>query len=323
MNRTTRPAASLSIDLDNLWSYLKTHGDASWQARPTYLDAVVPPLLALLDSLALKLTVFVVGADAADPRNRNALRALAAAGHEFGNHSFEHEPWLGRYPREALEREIVQTDAAIEAACGQRPVGFRGPGYSWSAELLEVLKDQGHAFDASTLPTFIGPLARAYYFRGTTLTAAERETRRELFGRFSDGLRPNRPYRWQLRGDRTLLELPVSTFPLLRTPFHPSYLAWLAGLSRPLMSAYLDAALLACRASGTPPSVLLHPLDLIGGDVVPELSFFPGMAKSSHEKSALLREILERIAERFTLLPMGEFARRIEASGHLPTRIPD
>ena len=31
------------------------------------------------------------------PKNRAALRAIAAAGHEIGNHSFRHEPWLHLY----------------------------------------------------------------------------------------------------------------------------------------------------------------------------------------------------------------------------------
>ena len=30
----TKPIASLSLDLDNKWSYLKTHGDAGWDSFP-------------------------------------------------------------------------------------------------------------------------------------------------------------------------------------------------------------------------------------------------------------------------------------------------
>ena len=37
----TRPVASVSLDLDNHWSYLKTHGDPQWEDRPSYLDVVV------------------------------------------------------------------------------------------------------------------------------------------------------------------------------------------------------------------------------------------------------------------------------------------
>jgi hypothetical protein len=33
-----RPLLSVSLDADNLWSYMKTHGDAGWQA--SYADGV-------------------------------------------------------------------------------------------------------------------------------------------------------------------------------------------------------------------------------------------------------------------------------------------
>src|SRR6185436_7597496 len=92
-----KPFASLSLDLDNKWSYLKTHGDRGWESRPSYLDRVVPRVLDVLDRLALRITVFVVGQDAAQECNQASLREIATAGHEIGNHSYEHEPWLHLY----------------------------------------------------------------------------------------------------------------------------------------------------------------------------------------------------------------------------------
>ena len=69
----SRPLASLSLDLDNLWSYMKIHGDPGWQTRPSYLDAVVPYVLDVLERERLRITFFVVGADAAETRNHAAL----------------------------------------------------------------------------------------------------------------------------------------------------------------------------------------------------------------------------------------------------------
>ena len=40
--------ASLSLDLENQWSCMKTHGDAGWQSHPTYPDAVLPRILEFL-----------------------------------------------------------------------------------------------------------------------------------------------------------------------------------------------------------------------------------------------------------------------------------
>ena len=66
--------ASLSLDLDNQWSYMKTHGDAGWENFPTYLDVVVPRVLGFLEEKQLKITFFIVGQDAALKRNVEAIR---------------------------------------------------------------------------------------------------------------------------------------------------------------------------------------------------------------------------------------------------------
>jgi hypothetical protein len=324
MNTAVTPGnkrcASVSLDLDNLWSYLKIHGSDAWVSRPSYLDRFVPYMLEVLERLNLKITFFIVGVDAAESRNHAALRSLVDAGHEVGNHSFEHEPWLHLYTREQLDKEIGDADAAIEAATGRRPVGFRGPGFSWCPELLSVLEARGHGFDASTLPTYLGPLARAYYFWTAKLTPEEREKRKSLFGKFADGLRPVKPYYWSLEGGKQLLEIPVTTMPGFKTPFHFSYLAYLARFSEGLMMAYLRTALAACRATGTEPSFLLHPLDVIGGDQAPELAFFPGMDMPSARKTALLEKVLRVLGEHYELVSMGEHAARIKARGDLPLR---
>ena len=94
----------------------------------------------------------------------------------------------------------------------------------------------------------LGPLARAYYFRTAHLSEAEREERAQLFGRLADGLRPVGAYSWKLPNGRTLLEIPVTTLPVIKVPFHFSYLMYLSRFSERLMVAYLGAALLACRA---------------------------------------------------------------------------
>ena len=46
---SAKPIASLSLDLDNKWSYLKTHGDPGWQSFPTYLPLVVPRILRFFE----------------------------------------------------------------------------------------------------------------------------------------------------------------------------------------------------------------------------------------------------------------------------------
>src|SRR5256885_15586991 len=157
----TKPTASLSLDLDNKWSYMKTHGDAGWETFPSYLDPVVPRALELLKARELKITFFIVGQDAALEKNHQALSSIPEAGHEIGNHSFNHEPWLHLYSRQELIEESEKTEDTIEDITGKHPIGFRGPGFSLSPTVLEVLAERDYAYDCSTLPTYIAPLARA------------------------------------------------------------------------------------------------------------------------------------------------------------------
>lgn len=305
--------ASLSLDLDNKWAYLKTHGHPDWASSASYLDRVVERFTALMKPRGIRMTVFVVGRDAADPGNHAALQQLVREGHEIGNHSFLHEPWLHQYSREELVAEFDKAEQAILAATGQRPTGFRGPGFSFSADVLNLMAERGYHYDCSTFPTFLGPLARAVYFLKSGLNRKERKKRGALFGSISDGFRPLKPYRWKTAG-QPLLEIPVTTMPLFRVPIHASYILFLARWSEWLAQAYFRTAMWLCRWTGVQPSILLHPLDVLGCDDDQELSFFPAMDLPSEKKIRVMAAMLDCLAGNFQILPMGEHARRIEST---------
>lgn len=315
---TTKPLASLSLDLDNKWSYMKTHGDSGWEAFPSYLDTVVPRVLEFLKERKLNSTFFIVGQDAALDKNNEALAAIGTAGHEIGNHSFHHEPWLHLYPETEIEAELAQAEDAIERATGQRTKGFRGPGFIFSNEILNVLLRRGYEYDASTFPTYLGPLARAYYFMTTNLTEDEKLERKELFGRMSEGLRPIKPYRWETL-DKTLLEIPVTTMPLLKVPIHASYILYLSVFSPALALTYFRLALTLCRLTRTEPSLLLHPLDFLGADDTDDLKFFPAMRMASQKKMEIVSEVLRLLEKHFEVVSLNEYARAVCAR---PLRLP-
>jgi peptidoglycan-N-acetylglucosamine deacetylase len=315
-----RPLADLSLDLDNKWSYLKTHGDDSWVSHPSYLDTVVPHFLSILEKHRLKITVFVVGQDAVIDANVPALKLISAAGHEIGNHSFHHEPWLQRYSLEQLEQEFDRAEQALARITDLPLRGFRGPGYSLSADVLNLLQRRGYLYDCSTLPTFIGPLARAYYLFRSNLSASQSTDRSQLFGSVRDGRRRLKPYYWRASGG-PLLEIPVTTIPILRVPFHFSYLLFLAQKSEKVAELYFRTALRMCWLTGTAPSLLLHPLDFLGGDDVRELEFFPAMAMAGERKRAFIERMLGLLVSRYRVVPMHERAQSlIERGSSLPHR---
>jgi hypothetical protein len=306
---TKKIPASISLDLDDQWSYMKVHGDEGWENFPSYLDIVVPIFLDVFDKLDIRITFFVVGQDAAIEKNHTVLQSIIDRGHEIGNHSFHHESWLKTYSKEKIETEIEMAEEAIVKATGKRTNMFRGPGFSWSNDLLEVLQKRNYIFDASTLPTYISPLMRKYYFAKSKLTKEQKESRKELFGSSKEGLLPLKPYRWKLNSGKKILEIPVTTIPFFKIPFHQSYLLYISGVSKGLMKLYLWFAIMMCKITKTPPSYLLHPLDLIGGDDVPQLAFFPGMNIKSGKKLEVFETAMTMLKKHFELLPMSEFAK--------------
>jgi len=307
-----KPIASLSLDLDNKWSYMKTHGDAGWETFPSYLDTVVPRALQFLKERNLSITFFVVGQDAALDKNREALEQIGEANHEIGNHSFRHEPWLHLYSRSELVEEFEKTEEALQRITNQKLTGFRGPGYSLSPTVLEVLAERGYEYDCSTLPTYIAPLARAYYFfKSPEMSEEEREKRKKLFGKFSDGFQPLKPYRWQI-GEKFITEIPVTTLPIFKTPIHASYLIYLSTFSKTLAKTYWQTALEMCRLTGTQPSLLLHPLDFLSGEDAPELKFFPAMNLPIGEKLEFVGEILETFSRKFEVVNLRKHATSVK-----------
>jgi peptidoglycan-N-acetylglucosamine deacetylase len=320
-NKQNKPLASVSLDLDNQWSYMKIHGDEGWDEYPSYFDIFVPHILDVLDELELKITFFIVGKDTERKENLKYLKMIADRGHEVGNHSYHHESWLQTYSYEKIEKEIREAEGAIELATGQRTTGFRGPGFSWSKDLLEVLESRGYRFDASTLPTYLGPLARMYYFSKSDLSKEEKKARKELFGKFSEGFRNLKPYKWDLGEGKSITEIPVTTMPVFKIPFHLSYLIFLGNISITLMNLYLNIAIGLCKLTNTPISFLLHPLDLIGGDQITQLAFFPGMNVASNKKVKIFKQVIQTLSRYYTIVNMSKHHNYLDSKMKMKLKI--
>jgi len=290
---------------------MKIHGDAGWETYPSYLDLVIPRVLDIFDQLNIKSTFFVVGQDAALDKNREALKLLVERGHEVGNHSFHHEPWLNSYSRDQVRKDILEAEEHISRLTGQKPIGFRGPGFAWNKDLIEILAENEYLYDSSILPTYLAPLARVYYFWISSLSREEKQRRKMIFGGLRTAMRPLKPFLWHLDSNETLLEIPITTVPIIKTPFHLSYLLYASRFSTLLMSQYLKMALALCHLTHTTPNFLLHPLDFVGRDEVPELAFFPGMELDTNRKIDLFFRVMRILLEKFKLIQLSALAKAV------------
>ena len=143
------------------------------------------------------------------------------------------------------------------------------------------------------------------------LSKEEKKERKELFGKFSEGFRKLKPYYHDLGEGKKIAEIPVTTIPIFKIPFHLSYLIYLSNISMVLMNFYLSFAILLCKITRTPVSFLLHPLDIIGGDKLKQLAFFPGMNIDSTKKVKVLRVVILKLRNNYLLSSMNKFHNSI------------
>lgn len=301
--------ASLSIDLDDKWAYLRSRGDAAWEARPTYLPEVVPRIVDFLGERGLPCTVFAVGEDLTRDAGTREVERLAGAGFEIANHSQSHWPWLDTLPPEEIEREIADAEEGILRVTGKKPTGFRAPGFSWSPEVLSILARRGYTYDSSVFPTFVGPLARLYVKLSDfkSKSTKDEDAPEQRFSSLADALRSLKPHQVET-ADGPLVELPVTTMPLSRAPIHFTYVSFLAQKSRTAARAYWRTAMRLCRLRGVGPSLLLHPLDFLGEEDEPQLAYFPGMQLSRKAKLSLLSDTLADLTKKRRVVTTAEHA---------------
>jgi peptidoglycan/xylan/chitin deacetylase (PgdA/CDA1 family) len=197
------PVVSVSIDLDAVECYFRIHalpGPVPEQARHLILQRCLPRFAELFAKHGVRATFFVVGRDLEDDRvGRDLLVRLGGA---------------------TIAQEIDRAHAAIASAAGAPPVGFRCPGYEVTDEVIALLCDRSYAYDSSAFPSI------PYYTAKAAVMGAMR-----LAGRRSGSIlgspkvlrAPTAPYHpaegdAYARGDRPILELPMSVTPWLRLP---------------------------------------------------------------------------------------------------------
>jgi peptidoglycan/xylan/chitin deacetylase (PgdA/CDA1 family) len=247
---------AISVDLDEIPNYFAIHGlEPSERARTAVYDVAIDRLEALADAAKIPLTLFAIGADLAREASAQRLAAAHRRGHEIANHTLDHRYDLVRLGRGEITEQIDAGARAIERACGERPVGFRAPGYTITNEVFDVLRELGVAYDSSVFPC---PSYFALKAAAIGAIALRGRTSRSIVDNPAVLLAPTRPYfvgrPYWTRGDG-LLELPVQVTRGARLPFFGTTIT-MAGPTR--------AKLLARMCVGEPlVNLELHGIDVL------------------------------------------------------------
>lgn len=213
--------AALTFDLDtlsrDLYRPALSPGDVR-RLEDVSFQLVVPRIAAWLQQLGVHATFFTIGEYAR--RYPAVVRQLAMAGHEIASHTQSHPRNFSELSPVAVRHEITAAHAAITAAAGVEPRGFRAPGFTTSRALIEVLTDLDYTYDSSMVPSW------SY----TTLKHVYRLARLASTGYlYPESYRcmraPKIPYRiaaarrFEPSGGAPLLEIPVTTALPLQWPF--------------------------------------------------------------------------------------------------------
>jgi peptidoglycan/xylan/chitin deacetylase (PgdA/CDA1 family) len=275
---------SISVDLDGLGCYAAIHGlplRLDERAQRAVPAVALQRFCELFAAGGVRATFFVIGREAGIAPG--ALRVAAAAGHEIGSHSYGHDYALSRRTAEEIAQDLGLAERAIEDACGQRPRGFRAPGYTLSATLLDAVRTRGYAYDSSLLPSPPYYAAKAV---ALGLYALRGRASQSILGDVRQLFAPRQAHR-----RRGLRELPIATVPALRAPA--------------IGTTVLPFPWLARRAfAGGHLNLELHGIDVLDDtDVPPEIAAVqPGLRMPAGEKVRRLRTLLETLPGRHCTL---------------------
>jgi peptidoglycan/xylan/chitin deacetylase (PgdA/CDA1 family) len=312
-----KSTGTIQVDVDELWVYYESIGrQAPADLAARVYEEGIPRLLALFAAYGIRATFFVCGRDL--PAQSGSLAEMVHQGHEVANHSTWHRTGFARLSHAEKRADIATTHVLIEAACGQTPVGFKSPGFSFATDQLQVLADLNYLYDSSILPTPYAPL-----LRGLQAALSGGHVDPSHYGRLIHGLAPLHPYhpnptaphrRANQPADQStnlpvyqstnrpayqLLEAPVTTMPFLRLPMHSTFVLT-AGQS------LFDAGLALAKACGVPVNYLLHAADVIEAVPDPALASYRFLSTPWSAKQPLYEHMLRQLSQAYQLVPTVE-----------------
>jgi polysaccharide deacetylase family protein (PEP-CTERM system associated) len=131
---------------------------SDWDALPQRVERNADAVLALFDEAGVKGTFFTLGWVA--ERYPALVRRIAEAGHEVASHGWDHDRVFTLTP-DQFRADLRRAHAAIAAAAGVAPRGYRAPSFSIDARTPwahPILAEEGYAYSSS-----VAPLAHDHY----------------------------------------------------------------------------------------------------------------------------------------------------------------
>lgn len=289
--------AALSIDIDSVSVHLRGYGVEDAPEEGAHYRVAVPRMLELLGAAGARATFFLIAEEA--ERHPDTVRAIVAAGHEVGCHSWTHRlPFDVSDPQRA-RREVHDARARLQELAGAPVVGFRAPSWGKNATLVAALRAAGFRYDASSFPSWMLFLLRWSVSRRS---AGPRE-------RLGSSLRealldPAAPH--LLAGTPPLAELPLCTTPLARLPYYHTL--------RYLLPAPFFGLLGAAARLRRTPTYAFHAVDFLAVEadgLDARIARHPGMDRPLAAKLELARRSVDELGRGRAVVPLRQLAESL------------
>lgn len=224
---------AVNIDLDDLRFYRGIHALAQRPENAEIFTLGLPRFLDLCERHGIRSTLFVITDDLKIPQAADAIRDASRRGHEIASHTRSHDYGVSRMDPDSIATELTGSRSDIADTCGIEPVGFRGPGYNLSPDLLDALVKTGFIYDTSIMSSPPYWLARAMIISAMAVTGRKSSS---IKGRARDFFRGRKPFVWDGPG-RGLVEFPITTGGPLFMPVIGTTLAGRGALVRNAVSS--------------------------------------------------------------------------------------
>lgn len=260
---------AFSIDVEDYFhveAFRDIVDPSDWGSMEQRVEPNTRRLLNLLDEFGVKGTFFVLGWVA--ERSPELVSDIHAAGHELGIHGYDHRPVTLMTPSEFRE-DIRRAKGIVEDVSGEPVLGYRAPTYSVVQDTLwalDIMMEEDLRYDSSIFPIV-----------------------HDRYGIAHAGRHP-----WiEQRGDRSLVEFPISTVRLWgrNLPFVGG------GYLRLLPMSYVCWGMRRVTSTEGRPSLLyVHPWEIdpdqpvLDVGRVTRLRHYGGLARVEHRLRRLLRE---------------------------------
>jgi len=288
VRRMSAHAAAFSFDIED-WFHSEFVPENERANRPdSVVERGTARILDLLRDTGSRATFFLLGDVVHE--HPGLLRRIVDDGHEVASHGMDHRP-LWRLDADAFARQLDEFRRLVERVLGRFPVvGYRAPSFSLdqsTAWALDVLRDQGYAYDSSIFPARV----KLYGVPGAPV---------RIYRPARDDLRRHDP-----QGDMVEFPVAVCAAGPLRLPVAGGF--YLRALPFPLFQVAL-----ASIQRRRPVALYLHPREC-----APEATRLPLRGSASFITYTGLAGVprkLERLLRRHRSRPMREV---LAAEGHL------